>query len=133
MQQRKENTEAGKPVPAELLARSRVLALLWLHRGRHDGLSMAELCTRLGRDPRMVAAQLRIARNALRRAAPRWRIEEEWVEQRASISEPRFWLTAPHCPRPPRIVAREGVEPEIVSLEDLREDFIGDMPRWSEM
>lgn len=82
----------------------------------------------------MVAAQLRIARHALRRAAPRWRIEEEWVEQRASISEPRFWLTAPHCPRPPRIVAREGVEPEIVSFSDLGDEFAdGEMPLWRNM
>lgn len=120
-------------MPPELRARSGVISLLWTHRGRHDGLTLSEICAALGRDARMVGAQLRIARAALRREAPRWRIEEEWVEQRASISEPRFWLTSPWCPRPPRIVAREGQEPEIVSLEDLRDDFVGDMPLWRDM
>jgi hypothetical protein len=96
---------------------------LWSYRGRSAGLSLTELCAALGRPAAMVAAQIAIARKALARVPGRWRIEEEWTEQRASITEPIFWLTAPHCPRPFPIRAREGVEPELVSLAELGEEF----------
>lgn len=102
--------------------------LLWVHRGRRDGLTLTDLCALTGRDERAIRAQITAARSALNRLAPRWHIQEEVEETRASILEPTYWLTSWDCPRPPKRSRVQLSEPEIISFQDLGDEFPGDVP-----
>jgi hypothetical protein len=128
------NVPEDRSLPRSLIARSRVLSLLWAHRGRRNGLTLTDLCALTGRNAKAITSQIAAARSALKRLAPRWHILEEVEEHRASIIEPSYWLVAHDCPRPPaRSAAVLTGDPEIVSFTDLGDEFPGDNPRFTEL
>jgi hypothetical protein len=113
----------GPPLPAELLARSRTSQVLWAHRGQHAGLSLTELCALANRTQQAAFAQITAAVRYLARVGSPWQIEIVVDVDEGGSLETYLWLTAPHCPRPPRREIPTLAEPEILSWSEVEEQF----------
>lgn len=82
------------------------------------------------RPAEQITAQIAAAKRALKRLRLGWRVLEEAGVRGA---DPTFWLVSKSCPRPaPRKPIPAIYEPEIVSFEELGDEFPGDVPGLNE-
>jgi hypothetical protein len=121
----------GPRLPQELLSRSRVAQVLWAYRGQQAGTSLTDLCALAARSETQAMAQVEAAQRYLSRMASAWQILSEDRETAEGSIERYFWLVAPHCPRPTSRELPELHEPELISWEEIPENF-PILPRWSE-
>lgn len=115
MQSYRANAQTGQPFPADCLRGSAVARLLHARRGMRDGLTHAEIAARLSRPAAAVAAQLAILAAALARGSSGWQL---WCDGTPEA----YGVASPRCPRPAQRVLPALSDPELISLEELREE-----------